>query len=111
MKIVLALSHTESKNYELWYAKLDQAYQIESLLKIDKESLIKELFQDYATGGKSSWEVLQKKSGNIEPIELTDFVSMNTYSNTHFGDLPTTEEFNEVLHHLNINLKLEALAS
>lgn len=97
-------------DYRVWYLELDSQGSVVSIGVKTKNELIKSLFASYQQTGKSCWRALLKGHEKSVPIDPLDFISMNTYQNTHFGELPTLNEFQETLTQLSNSLELRSIA-
>jgi len=60
--------------------------------------------------GKSNWRCFQKEREASTEIEVFDFIAMNTFENTHFGNLPTLSEFQVTLNALEGSFELRSIA-
>lgn len=99
-----------SFDYRVWYLELDGQGNVVSIGVKTKNELIESLFASYQKTGKSCWRALLKDQEKSVAIDALDFIAMNTYQNTHFGELPTLAEFQETLNHLSSNLELRSIA-
>ena len=104
--------HPKNQNdYRIWYLELGATGEIHGIGVKGKDQVIESLFANYQKTGKSNWKAFTKDSETSTPIEVFDFVSRNTFENTHFGNLPTLGEFQKTLDHLNMNFEIRPLAS
>lgn len=99
-----------SFDYRVWYLELDSTGNVVSIGVKTKNELIESLFANYQKTGKSCWRALPKGQEKSVAIDALDFISMNTHQNTHFGDLPTLDEFQVTLNQLSSNLELRSIA-
>ncbi len=97
-------------DYIIWYLKLNQFNEVYGIEVISKEDLIKDLFEHFSRTGKSNWRCFQKDQENSTPIEIFDFVSLNQFENTHFGNLPSLSEFQNVIDGLNLKFQFKRIA-
>lgn len=103
--------HPKSLNdYKVWYLEIDECGQVVGVGTKTKQELVENLFENYRKTGKSNWRAFQKGAEKSTPIEIFDFVSMNMHENTHFGNLPTLSEFQNVLDTLQSRLELRSIA-
>ena|SRR5665647_36217 len=98
------------ENYRVWYLEIDDAGQVIGVGVKSKNELVENLFQNYRKSGKSNWRAFKKGAEKSTPVEIFDFVSMNMHENTHFGDLPSLSEFQNVLDTLQSRLELRSIA-
>lgn len=104
-------NHPKSQNdYRVWYLEIDERGQVIGVGVKTKDELISHIFECVKKHGKSLWRAFLKDSESSTPIEIYDFVSMNMYENTHFGNLPTLSEFQHVLDSLESRLELRSIA-
>jgi hypothetical protein len=103
--------HPKNHNdYRVWYLEVDESGQVVGVGVKSKKELVEHLFEGYRQSGKSSWRAFLKGAEKSTPIEIFDFVSMNMHENTHFGELPTISEFQQVLDTLQGRLELRSIA-
>ncbi len=114
MYLVIAVEnkhHPKNQNdYRVWYLEIDECGQVVSVGVKTKQELVENLFENYRKSGKSNWRAFQKDAEKSTPIEIFDFVSMNLHENTHFGNLPTLSEFQNVLDTLQSRLEFRSIA-
>lgn len=101
---------SEKQNYKIWYLELNSAGKVVGIGVKTKDELVKSVMENFQKTGKSNWRCFQKDREASTEIEVFDFVSMNTYENTHFGQLPTLSEFQATLNALEANLELRSIA-
>ncbi len=97
-------------DYRVWYLEIDANGQVIGVGVKTKQEIIESLFKSFSQTGKSNWRAFLKGAEKSIPIEIFDFVSMNMFENTHFGQLPTLSEFQEVLNALQSRLELRSIA-
>ncbi len=103
--------HPKNQNdYRVWYLDIDSAGQVVGGGVKSKQEMVENLFENYRKTGKSNWRAFQKDYDKSTPVEIFDFVSMNMHENTHFGNLPTLSEFQNVLDTLQSRLELRSIA-
>lgn len=103
--------HPKNQNdYRVWYLEVDENGHVVSVGVKSKQDLVEHLFENYRKTGKSNWRAFRKGAEKSTPIEIFDFVSMNMHENTHFGQLPTLSEFQNVLDALQSRLELRSIA-
>jgi hypothetical protein len=98
------------QDYRVWYLELDAASNIVGMGVKTRQELIESLFESYRKTGSSNWRAFCKDSERSRPIEVADFISMNMFDNTHFGNLPTLSEFQGVLDTLGSQLEIRSIA-
>jgi len=104
--------HPKHQNdYKVWYLDVDSHGNVVGIGVKTKDELIQNLFENYRQAGKSNWKAFTKDSEKSTPIEAFHFISRNIYENTHFGNLPTLNEFQQTLNELQMNLELNSIAS
>lgn len=97
-------------DYRVWYLELNSRRQVIGIGVRSREELVQELFENFGKYGETNWRAFQKDRSISTPIEVFDFIAMNTEENTHFGNLPTLAEFQGVMDHLQMNLEIRAIA-
>ena len=103
--------HPKNQNdYRVWYLEIDSTGQVVGVGVKTKKLLVENLFDNYRRNGKSNWRAFEKGAEKSKPVEIFDFVSMNMFENTHFGNLPTLSEFQTVLDTLQTRLELRSIA-
>ncbi len=103
--------HPKNQNdYTIWFLKTTSDGSVIGIGKKSKEELVKNLFENYKNTGETHWRCFKKDAMKSTPIELTDFIGKNHFENTHFGNLPTLEEFQRTLQTLEMNLELKRIA-
>lgn len=103
--------HPASKtNYKIWYLELASSGKVCAIGVMTKEELLASVFSNFQKTGQTHWRCFQKNKEQSTPIEVFDFISMNTFDNTHFGNLPTLQEFQSTLDSLQANLELRSIA-
>lgn len=101
---------TNQNDYRVWYLEIDSHGQVINVGVKSKQQLVENLFENYRKTGKSHWRAFEKGAEKSRPVEIFDFVSMNMFENTHFGNLPTLSEFQTVLDTLESRLELRSIA-
>jgi len=96
--------------YRVWYLDVDAAGHVVGVGVKSKKQVIESLFQNYRQIGKSNWRAFRKGAEKSTPVDLLDFASMNILENTHFGNLPSLNEFQSVLDTLQSRLELRSIA-
>lgn len=100
-KVVLAVDakkHPKFKcEYHIWYAVFNSEAKLQKFGRYSKDQLIENIFADIRRWGSSSWFALNCHSDQLRPIELIDFLSMENFSNSHFGNLPYISQFDQSL--------------
>ena len=100
----------EKNNYRVWFLELDKRGQVISLGVKSREELLQDLMNDYRVYGGSKWKAFLKDHDESTPIELHDFIAQSMHNNTHFGNLPTLNEFQNTLDALGANLEIKSHA-
>lgn len=106
--VVPPKSPENRENYKVWFLKLDRSGNTIGIGLKDRKEVIASLFKNYKKSGGSNWRALLKDSESSSSIELCDFLTQNTYHNTHFGNLPTISEFQTALNYLHLNFEYQA---
>jgi hypothetical protein len=101
---------SRKQDYKVWYLEIGSDGKVQGIGVKTKEELIESIFTNYRLTGKTNWRCFQKEREHSAPIEIYDFVAMNTDQNTHFGDLPSLAEFQLTLDSLQTNLELRSIA-
>jgi len=101
---------TQRHDYKIWYLEINSRGQMISVGVKSKEELIKSVLLNFEKTGKTNWRCFQKEKEASTEIEVFDFVAMNTFENTHFGNLPTLSEFQSTLDALQSNFELRSIA-
>jgi predicted helicase len=103
--------HPKNQNdYRVWYLEIDECGQVVGVGVKSKQEMVENLFENYRKTGKSNWRAFQKNAERSTPVEIFDFVSMNMHENTHFGNLPSLSEFQNVLDTLQSRLEFRSIA-
>ncbi len=103
--------HPKNQNdYRVWYLEIDECGQVVGVGVKSKQEMVENLFENYLKTGKSNWRAFQKNAERSTPVEIFDFVSMNMHENTHFGNLPSLSEFQNVLDTLQSRLEFRSIA-
>lgn len=108
---VETMKHPDNRNdYKVWYLELNKFGDVVGVGVKPREELVKNLFENYRLKGESNWKAFLKGREHSVPIEIYDFIAQNSNENTHFGNLPTLSEFQDVLDQLRLNLEVRAIA-
>jgi hypothetical protein len=103
--------HPHKKHdYKVWYLELNSTGRMIGVGVKNREQLVKSVLTNFQATGKTHWRCFQKEREASTEIEVYDFISMNTFENTHFGDLPTLSEFQTTLDALQSNFELRSIA-
>ncbi|MDH5415305.1 MAG: hypothetical protein OEW87_14300 [Flavobacteriaceae bacterium] len=103
--------HPEKKNdYKIWYLELTPAGKVVRIGVKSKEELVASILENFNKTGKTNWRCFQKERECSTEIEVYDFISMNMFENTHFGNLPTLCEFQATLNALESSFELRGVA-
>lgn len=104
-------NHPRGQNdYRVWYLEIDQRGQVIGVGVKSKDELITHIFECMKKYGRSLWRAFLKDQESSTPIEIYDFVSINMFENTHFGNLPSLSEFQKVLDTLESRIELRSIA-
>ena len=98
-------------DYKVWYLELNQLGKVVSIGVMSRKELVENLFINFRKNGESNWKAFCKNDEQSKTIEIYDFIAQNIEENTHFGDLPTVDEFQSTLDYLQSNLEIRPLAS
>jgi len=111
-KIAIAVDQNPSQkeNYSIWYVEVSSTGRVKHVGSVSKDQLVESLFKQYHLNGTSYWRVFRKEEERSTPINLTDFMGMNMFENTHFGSLPDLSEFQKTLEALKCNLEIKKVA-
>ena len=101
---------SNSRDYRIWYLETNSFGEVVNIGVKNKEDLIQSCFTNFQLTGQTNWRAFRKGSEASETIEITDFVAQGMFDNTHFGNLPTLEEFQTTIDALKMNLKLKMIA-
>jgi hypothetical protein len=101
---------SQKQDYKVWYLEVGKDGKVQGVGVKSKEELIDSIFTNYRLTGETNWRCFQKEKECSTPIEIYDFIAMNTTQNTHFGDLPTLADFQLTLDSLQTNLELRSIA-
>lgn len=103
--------HPQKKHdYKIWYLELNSSGRMIGIGVKTREELVKSVLTNFKKSGKTHWRCFQKDREESKEIEIYDFISMNTFENTHFGCLPTLSEFQTTLNSLQSNFELRSIA-
>lgn len=104
-------SNPAHKNeYKIWYLETNTQGKVIGIGVKTKEELVQNVMENFQKTGKTNWRCFKKEHETSTPIEVFDFIAMNTFENTHFGNLPTLSEFQATLNALESNLELRSIA-
>ena len=110
MAIAVEVNSKDPEDYKVWYLEINPQGDVIGIGVKHKEELIQDLFQSYRASGKSHWRVFCQNAEESKAIEAYDFISKNSYENTHFGNLPTLNDFQKTLDSLQSHLELRSIA-
>lgn len=102
---------TTEFDYRLWYCEINAMGNICSIRTKTCEELIESLFWQKNHLGESFWRVLRKGAENTDEITFSDFISINQFENTHFGNLPTLSEFERSIDVVKYELRNQCVFS
>ena len=103
--------HPKNKHdYKVWYLEIGKNGKVFGVGVKTKQELIENVFENYRLTGKSHWRCFRKDKEQSTPIEVYDFLTLNAFENTHFGNLPTLSEFQKTLDVLESKLELRSIA-
>jgi hypothetical protein len=101
---------TPQGNYRIWYLQTNSLGDVVQIGTMSKEELVNDIFENYKNSGETYWRAFLKDSTQSRPIEVFDFIAKGIFENTHFGNLPTLQEFQKVLDYLKTNLEIRSIA-
>jgi hypothetical protein len=110
MAVAVDTNKKQPQNYRVWYLVIGKYGEVQSIGVKTKEELLKSAFENFRRNGSTNWRCFKKGEEKSTSIEITDFIAMNTFENTHFGNLPTLNEFQNTLDNLQANLELRSIA-
>ena len=103
--------HPNNKqDYKVWYLEIGPHGKVQAVGVKSREDLIASIFENYQLTGQTNWRCFQKDREESTSIEVYDFISINAFHNTHFGNLPTLSEFQDTLDALESKLELRSIA-
>ncbi len=97
-------------DYKVWYLELDSRSNVVGIGVKSKAEVIESVLLNFKETGETHWRCFQKDKEASTPIEVVDFIAMNSLENTHFGELPTLSEFQKTLDTLRANFELRSIA-
>jgi hypothetical protein len=103
-------NHTQKNEYKVWHLELNSRGNVVGINVKSREELVRSVLTNFQKTGKTNWRCFQKDKEVSTEIEVFDFISMNSFENTHFGNLPTLSEFQSTLNSLESNLELRSIA-
>lgn len=101
---------SKKTDYRIWYLTLNAQKDVIAIGVVSKEELLASLMEDWQAKRPTRWRAFLKDQECSVPIEFTDFVAMNMFENTHFGNLPTLPEFQETLNCMRLQLEVRMSA-
>lgn len=110
MAVAVDTNPKDKQNYRVWHLTIGRHGKVTGIGVKSKQELIQNAFENFRRYESTNWRCFQKGMDHSTPIEITDFVAMNSLENTHFGNLPTLAEFQETLDQLQANLELRSIA-
>ena len=115
MKMAIAaeeqFNHDGTPDYRVWFLHLNEDKEVIAIGAKSREELVESIFFNIQQTGTSGWSAMLKNRDRTTEVELYDFITKDPSENTHFGNLPTLEEFQDTLNRLQSNLEIRALAS
>ncbi len=103
--------HPEKKNdYKIWYLEINSRGKVVGIGVKSKEELVASVLENFRATGKTNWRCFQQEREASTEIEVYDFISMNMFENTHFGNLPTLSQFQATLDALESSFELRSIA-
>ncbi len=97
-------------DYKVWYLELSKERYVIGLGVKTKNELVQNVFLNYKKYGKTNWRAFLFDNDESTEIEIFDFIARTMFENTHFGNLPTLNEFQSTLNSLQMNLEFKAIA-
>ena len=110
LAVCVETNPNQKQDYKIWYLELSSSGKVVGIGVKTKEQLILNVLDNFRKTGKTHWRCFQRESEKSYEIEVYDFISMNSLENTHFGDLPTLNEFQATLDALQSNFELQSIA-
>jgi hypothetical protein len=110
MAIAVDVNPKDKLNYRVWHLIIGRHGKVTGIGVKSKNELLKSAFENFRRYGETNWRCFKKGEEKSTPIEIADFVAMNSFENTHFGNLPTLAEFQKTLNELEANLELRSIA-
>ncbi len=108
---VETFKHPEKKHdYKIWYLDLNPLGDVIGIGVKSRQEVVKSVFENYQKYGHTNWRAFKKDSEQSTPIEFFDFIAQNAYENTHFGNLPTLNEFQQTINCLQMNMEFKSIA-
>ncbi|MBD66179.1 MAG: hypothetical protein CME62_13290 [Halobacteriovoraceae bacterium] len=101
---------TKKNEYKIWYLELNNDGKVIGIGVKSKDELVQNVMENFQKTGQTNWRCFKKDEEASTEIEVFDFIAMNTFENTHFGNLPTLSEFQATLNALESNLELRSIA-
>lgn len=115
MKMAIAVEcprHPKNRqDYKVWYLEIDQRHEVVGLGSLKRRELVREVLENFQKNGETDWRAFLKNNSQSTEISVYDFLAQGIFDNTHFGSLPTIDEFQTVLDQLGKQLQLKSLAS
>lgn len=103
--------HPEKQNdYKVWFLELDSKANVVGIGVKTREELVRSVLTNFQKTGKTNWRCFRKDHDSSSEIEVFDFIGMNSFENTHFGNLPTLSEFQATLDALESNFEMRSIA-
>lgn len=97
-------------DYKVWYLELNETKEVIGIGVKTRQELIESVFNNFRKHGTSGWRAFCTDAVRSKEIEVVDFIAQNSQENTHFGNLPTLDQFQVTLNHLQMNLELQSIA-
>ena len=101
----------QKSNYKIWYLQFNDHHEVVNIGVKSRSELVKSILENYNRSGKTNWRAFKRTAKESTAIEVFDFISMGSFENTHFGDLPTLEEFQDTINALQMKMEISAIAS
>jgi len=97
-------------DYKVWYLELNETKEVVGIGVKTRQELIESVFRNYRAHGASGWRAFCEEADRSKEVEVVDFIAQNSNENTHFGNLPTLDQFQVTLNHLQVGLELHSIA-
>jgi len=100
-----------TNDYRVWFLEMTSTGEVVGIGVMERKELVENVFKNFHNTGRTNWRSFAKGAVQSKPIEVYDFISQNPLENTHFGNLPTLNEFQKTLAQLEMNLEVSRMAS
>ncbi len=98
------------QEYKVIYLALNEQRKVTRMGVISRGELVLNVLESFRQKKSSGWSAMLKDSEDLVEIGPFDFIAQNMFENTHFGNLPTSEELQKVLALLQLRLEIKSAA-